>query len=88
MSKHLLSPAPLPAAKRPHTLIADRVAQDLQPQTTFDSLLFDELILVIFSYLSYTDLSAIQCINRNWSRLSLDNQVHSYDPRLSSDRGH
>ena len=88
MSKHSLSPAPLPAPKRLHTLQAERTTQDLQPRTTFDSLLFDELILVIFSCLSYTDLCAIQSINRNWSRLSLDNQVHSYDPRIQSDREH
>ncbi|PIL33892.1 hypothetical protein GSI_03598 [Ganoderma sinense ZZ0214-1] len=75
MSKHTLSPALLPAAKRLHTLQAERTAHDLQLGTTFDSLLFDELILVIFSYLSYTDLCAIQSINRNWSRLSLDNQL-------------
>ncbi|KAM5543328.1 hypothetical protein V8D89_003202 [Ganoderma adspersum] len=74
MSKHSLSPAPVPAPKRLHTLQAERT-QDLQPRTTFDSLLFDELILVIFSYLSYADLCAIQSINRNWSRLSLDNQL-------------
>lgn len=89
MSKHLLSPAPLPAAKRLHTtLSAGRVPLDLQPWNTFDSLLFDELILVIFTYLSHTDLCTIQCVNRNWARLSLDNQVHSYDPRVSSDPGH
>ncbi|KAI1785915.1 hypothetical protein LXA43DRAFT_1035702 [Ganoderma leucocontextum] len=75
MSKHSLSPAPLPASKRLHTLTAERTVQDLQPRTTFDSLLFDELILVIFSYLSYTDLCNIQRTNRNWSRLSLDNQL-------------
>ena len=88
MSKHALSPAPLPTPKRLHILQAERTPHDLQSRTTFDSLLFDELILVIFSYLSYADLCTIQSINRNWSRLSLDNQVHSYDPRVSSDTGH
>ena len=74
MSKHLLSPAPLPPSKRLHTTGTERRTQDLQPRSSFESL-FDELVLVIFSYLSYTDLCNVQRTNRNWSRLSLDNQV-------------
>ncbi|TBU55663.1 hypothetical protein BD310DRAFT_677392 [Dichomitus squalens] len=73
MSKHSLSPASLPPSKRLHTIGADGRTQDPQPQSIFDEL-FDELILFIFSYLSHTDLCNIQRTNRNWSRLSLDNQ--------------
>ncbi|KAH9917882.1 uncharacterized protein BXZ73DRAFT_53172 [Epithele typhae] len=76
MSKRALSPAPLPPAKRSHDLTAQRhPLSDHRPHSTFDTLLFDEIILVIFSYLSSSDLCAIQRTNRNWSRLSLDNQL-------------
>ncbi|EJF60421.1 hypothetical protein DICSQDRAFT_87930 [Dichomitus squalens LYAD-421 SS1] len=74
MSKHSLSPASLPPSKRLHTIGADGRTQDPQPQSIFDEL-FDELILFIFSYLSHTDLCNVQRTNRNWSRLSLDNQL-------------
>ena len=72
MSKRSLSPSTLPGAKRVH---------GLKPQThsvvsasPFNDL-YDEIALVIFSYLSYSDLCAIQSVNRNCSRLALDNQV-------------
>ncbi|KAA1474241.1 hypothetical protein DENSPDRAFT_840811 [Dentipellis sp. KUC8613] len=45
------------------------------PRGTFDTLLYDELILHIFSYLPWADLCAVQATNRNWSRLSADNQL-------------
>ena len=44
---------------------------------SFDEVFYDELTLVIFSYLSAGDLCAIQSANKNWARLSQDNQVHS-----------
>lgn len=80
MSKHTLSPAPLPPSKRLHTLQDSDLATlyHVQPRPTFDSLLYDEVILVIFSYLSWMDLCTTQRTNRNWSRLSLDNQVHTH----------
>ncbi|KZT27964.1 hypothetical protein NEOLEDRAFT_1109333 [Neolentinus lepideus HHB14362 ss-1] len=75
MSKRPLSPAPLPAFKCRHTSFSS------QPHTTlplnFDSALYDEVILQIFSHLPFTDLCAIQRTNRNWARLALDNQVHT-----------
>jgi hypothetical protein len=43
----------------------------------FDEVFYDELMLVIFSYLSAQDLCTIQPTNKNWARLSQDNQVHS-----------
>lgn len=78
MSKRPLSPGlvALPRSKRVHTegdtsaLILHRSLE------TFDTLFYDELILHIFSHLSYRDLCAVQRTNRNWARLALDNQVH------------
>ncbi|CCM03337.1 uncharacterized protein FIBRA_05466 [Fibroporia radiculosa] len=78
-SKRSLSPAPLPPPKRAHT-----TSNPEQPQasfsahalqSTFDTLLYDEIVLVIFSHLSWADLCAVQPTNRHWSRLSLDNQL-------------
>ncbi|KAI8993827.1 hypothetical protein BD414DRAFT_480570 [Trametes punicea] len=71
MSKRPLSPAPLPPSKRIHAS---------QPVTVrhrpfFDTILSDEILLFIFSYLSPSDLCAVQRTNRNWARLSLDNQL-------------
>ncbi|KAL5523983.1 hypothetical protein ACEPAG_8156 [Sanghuangporus baumii] len=73
MSKHRLSPAPLPATKRQHTS-TDQIVLST-PLLNFDSSFYDELVLVIFSYLSWTDLCAIQSTNRLWSRLASDNQL-------------
>ncbi|EJD03257.1 uncharacterized protein FOMMEDRAFT_168270 [Fomitiporia mediterranea MF3/22] len=73
MSKHRLSPAPLPAAKRQHTSSEQTIVS--APLLNFDSFLYDELVLVIFSYLSWTDLCSIQPTNRLWARLASDNQL-------------
>lgn len=73
--KRPLSPASLPLSKRQHAPGASHYPHTTKP--TFDNLLYDELILVIFSYLSWTDLCAVQRTNRNWARLALDNQVLS-----------
>ncbi|OCH86515.1 hypothetical protein OBBRIDRAFT_783094 [Obba rivulosa] len=74
MSKRSLSPAAsLPPAKRmhhgsaPHPLSTSRIS--------FDNVFVDELLLLIFSHLSWNDLCAIQRTNRNWARLALDNQL-------------
>ncbi|KZT67144.1 hypothetical protein DAEQUDRAFT_729372 [Daedalea quercina L-15889] len=72
-SKRPLSPAPLPPPKRLHSPGGSHHSQETQ--STFDNLLYDELILVIFSYLSWFDLCAVQRTNRNWARLALDNQL-------------
>ncbi|KAI0063673.1 hypothetical protein BV25DRAFT_1883533 [Artomyces pyxidatus] len=73
MLKRPLSPGPLPAAKRIH--VSQARSRASLPEPTFDTLLYDELILHIFSYLPYTDLCSIQATNRNWARLALDNQL-------------
>ncbi|KAI0656649.1 hypothetical protein C8Q70DRAFT_921167 [Cubamyces menziesii] len=71
MLKRPLSPAPLPPSKRIHAKHAVLV----EHQPSFDAILSDEIALFIFSYLSPSDLCAIQRTNRNWGRLSLDNQL-------------
>jgi len=77
MAKRSLSPVHLPLAKRAH-LIAPSPSTSLPPAqpNTFECL-YDELILHIFTFLSYTDLCTVQTTDRNLARLSLDNQVHS-----------
>ena len=76
MPKREHSPGPLPLAKRAHTISPNvHVHRDHRGSSSFDSYFYDELILVIFSYLSWADLCVIQPTNRNWCRLSLDNQV-------------
>ncbi|KAG2364387.1 hypothetical protein BDR07DRAFT_1470904 [Suillus spraguei] len=73
MSKHRLSPAPLPPAKRLHNT---RISlQGHRLITTFDNALYDELILFIFSFLNSRDLCAMQGTNRNCARLASDNQL-------------
>lgn len=73
MSKRPLSPGVLPAAKCRHTASSSQARSTVAP--TFDSALYDEVILQIFSHLSSADLCAIQRTNRNWARLALDNQL-------------
>ncbi|KZT04657.1 uncharacterized protein LAESUDRAFT_727838 [Laetiporus sulphureus 93-53] len=73
-NKRPLTPNLLPPPKRLHT--SDNPPSiPHAPRPNFDTLLYDEIILLIFSYLSWTDLCAIQRTNRNWSRLALDNQL-------------
>ena len=74
MSKHRLSPALEPPAKRQHTSSSLPITR---LQLTFDSALYDELILSIFSHLSWTDLCIVQRTNKNWARLASDNQVYN-----------
>lgn len=75
MSKRHLSPAPLPPAKRTHNILSQ--AYTHTPLLTFDTALYDELILFIFAHLSWTDLCSIQVVNKYWARLASDNQVHN-----------
>lgn len=71
--KHSLSPAPLPPSKRIHT---DANTSQLHgPKLSFDSALYDELILYIFSHLSWVDLCATQHTSKNWARLAADNEL-------------
>ncbi|TFK54061.1 hypothetical protein OE88DRAFT_1695177 [Heliocybe sulcata] len=73
MSKRPLSPAPLPVSKCRHTSSSSQAHTSLT--INFDSALYDEVILQIFAHLSFVDLCAIQRTNRNWARLTLDNQL-------------
>ena len=74
MSKRAHSPDSLPDAKRAHGLESSS-RHHISP-SSFNAL-YDEVILVIFSYLSYNDLCTVQPVNRDWSRLALDNQVRA-----------
>ena len=78
MAKRSHSPAHLPPAKRSHLSTPSESSTCIPPARSdlFESL-YDELILHIFTFLSYTDLCALQTTNRNLARLSLDNQVHN-----------
>ncbi|KIY67171.1 hypothetical protein CYLTODRAFT_422789 [Cylindrobasidium torrendii FP15055 ss-10] len=69
--KHQLEDALLPAPKRAHTLVGARRSAPL----TFESALYDELILAILSYLHWTDLCAAQATNRTLARLAADNEL-------------
>jgi hypothetical protein len=75
MSKRSLSPAPLPPSKRLH--VSENALYASEEFHTFDTLFYDEIILLIFSFLSYSDLCSAQSVNHNWSRLARDNQVHT-----------
>lgn len=70
MSKRGLSPQNLPTSKRPHII----QIRPLHSPCSLDSL-YDELVLTIFSYLSWVDLCAVQLINSNWARLAADNEL-------------
>ena len=72
MSKRPHSPDYLPEAKRVQGL--ESSARQHVSTSSFDAL-YDEVILVIFSCLSYNDLCAVQPVCRDWSRLALDNHV-------------
>ncbi|KAI0305429.1 hypothetical protein B0F90DRAFT_1947690 [Multifurca ochricompacta] len=76
MTKRSLSPVHhLPPAKRTHlSPFPTPTSIPLARSSGFESL-YDELILHIFTCLSYTDLCTLQSTNRNWARLSLDNQL-------------
>ncbi|PPQ93795.1 hypothetical protein CVT25_013504 [Psilocybe cyanescens] len=73
MTKRNLSPAPLPPAKRPHTL--DRTKHHRSQVLSFENSLYDELILCIFSHLSWIDLCVTQSTSKNWARLAGDNEL-------------
>ncbi|GLB37546.1 putative A Receptor for Ubiquitination Targets [Lyophyllum shimeji] len=76
MSKRSLSPAPLPDAKRLHTSgHAANHGLPQNPRLSFNDSLYDELVLCIFSHLSWVDLCAAQATSRNWYRLASDNEL-------------
>ncbi|KAL1945633.1 hypothetical protein VTO73DRAFT_1635 [Trametes versicolor] len=74
MPKRSLSPAPLPPPKRIHTATEDHPHAVFESRP-FDTILSDEIVLFVFHYLSSSDLCAVQRTNKNWARLSLDNQL-------------
>jgi hypothetical protein len=71
MSKRPLAPHDLPASKRFHATHAKL------PQRSFSLVdsLYDELVLGIFSFLSWEDLCVVQAVSRNWARLALDHEL-------------
>lgn len=75
MSKRVLSSAPLPVAKRQRNLFLLNSETQHPPIINFDDTLYDELVLSIFSHLSWVDLCVIQTTSKNWSRLAADNEL-------------
>ncbi|KAK0225964.1 hypothetical protein IW262DRAFT_1540078 [Armillaria fumosa] len=75
MTKHRFSPAPLPPSKRLHGTNSDGSHPPSKPRLTFETSLYDELILCIFSHLSWVDLCATQSTSRTWCRLAADNEL-------------
>ncbi|KAF9012448.1 hypothetical protein BDQ17DRAFT_1321469 [Cyathus striatus] len=73
MSKRSGSPPPLPPPKRVH-IASPQTAHHAIP-FSFDNSFYDELILCIFSHLSWIDLCSAQATNRNWARLATDNEL-------------
>lgn len=73
MSKRALTPVPLPPAKRLHTAAP---SIPYPPQLlSFENSLYDELILCIFSHLSWVDLCVTQATSKKWARLAADNEL-------------
>jgi len=64
----------LPTPKRRHT-VGKRPASSLSSPLSFDTFLYDELILQIFSHLPSEDLCSTQPVSRNWARLAGDNEL-------------
>lgn len=71
------SPSSTRFAKVQHSSETSDATDGRRRNFPFDEVFYDELILVIFSYLSAGDLCTIQLTNKNWARLSQDNQVHT-----------
>ena len=71
------SPSLTTPAKVQHSSETSDASGGRRRNLSFDEVFYDELILVIFSHLSAPDLCVIQPTNKNWARLSQDNQVHS-----------
>ncbi|KAG6842155.1 hypothetical protein C0991_001648 [Blastosporella zonata] len=74
MSKRALPPASLPPAKRLHT-VASQLGTTETAKFSFNDSLYDELILCIFSHLSWVDLCAAHATSTNWRRLASDNTL-------------
>ncbi|KAH6913996.1 hypothetical protein BKA70DRAFT_1181876 [Coprinopsis sp. MPI-PUGE-AT-0042] len=94
MSKHRLSDPSLPPAKRLCAYSGSAVPVDVRRLLTFDNSIYDELVLCIFSHLSWVDLCAVQATSSNWARLAADNELWRKQflstfgrPRLRGSRG-
>ncbi|KZS98590.1 hypothetical protein SISNIDRAFT_404077 [Sistotremastrum niveocremeum HHB9708] len=73
MSKRPLSPgASGPPLKRLHHEVARPEPRLI---LNFDSSLYDELVVHIFSYLTAVELCTVHTCNRHWARLAQDNQL-------------
>ncbi|KAI6110530.1 hypothetical protein EDD16DRAFT_1694294 [Pisolithus croceorrhizus] len=91
MPKRCPSPATLPVTKR-H--VGPQLSPERHSAITFDSALYDELILFIFSFLDHRDLCAVEAASKNCSRLASDDQLWKAlflrefgRPRLRGGRG-
>jgi len=73
MSKRQQSPGVLPPAKRLRLTTSSNLPHE--SHLSFDNLLYDELILDIFSYLPWVDLCLTQSVSRTWARLAGDNEI-------------
>lgn len=73
MSKRALSPNLLPPAKRLHTTGSHRATT--RAPFSFNDSLYDELVLSIFSHLSWVDLCSAQATSTHWCRLASDNTL-------------
>uniref|UniRef100_A0A8H7Y794 F-box domain-containing protein n=1 Tax=Psilocybe cubensis TaxID=181762 RepID=A0A8H7Y794_PSICU len=73
MTKRSLSPAHLPPAKRVHT--SGKTKHHPGNVLSFENSLYDELILCIFSHLTWVDLCVTQSTSKNWARLAADNEL-------------
>lgn len=74
MQKHGLTPPPSPPHKRVHYSHGLKAGEP-SISRSFEALLYDELVLHIFSHLDYTDLCAVQATSRNWARIASDNEL-------------
>ena len=73
MSKRRQSPGVLPPAKR--LCLTGTSNLPRASHLSFDNLLYDELLLDIFSYLPWANLCLTQSVSRNWARLAGDNEL-------------
>lgn len=74
MSKRAHSLSLLPPAKRFHAS-GHATTHPITQILNFENSLYDELILCIFAYLSWSDLCTTQATSRNWARLAADNEL-------------
>ncbi|KAJ7072209.1 hypothetical protein C8F01DRAFT_1205825 [Mycena amicta] len=64
---------PSPPSKRLHT--ENHSTNLAAPPVTFESALYEELILLVFSHLAWIDLCTAQCVSQTWRRLAIDQSL-------------